>query len=271
MASNSVPVEKSSCRYLDGTQHIDIATELFNTGNTVENLEVDGLIQIMDGLTYIPQLVPEELPASEYEQLSPAADAGISYQMTSSSLPAPNPDASAPSTSLSSQYFHNSYQMTPSFLPATIPPNSAPSTSSSPQEDSSSSYQMTLSLLPPSPDNNSAIPTSSQQAPEFNNLFTGTRPTAPAPKPSQRLSKATANSLKQWFDANISHPYPNTEATQMLARTNNITIIQVRKWFSNRRPRSRKSNTQSVPSDTTHDNQSATTATTNLHPSQPPI
>ena len=93
MASNSVPVEKSSCRYLDGTQHIDIAAELFNTGNTVENLEVDGLIQIIDGLTYIPLLVPEQLPASEYEQLSPAADASLSYQMTSSSLPASNPDA----------------------------------------------------------------------------------------------------------------------------------------------------------------------------------
>ena len=236
---------------MDGTQHIDIATDLHNTGNTVENLEVDELIQIMDGLTYTPQLVPEELPASEYEQLTPAADASYNYQMTSSTLPASNPDASAPSTSSPPQYFNNSFQMTPSFLPSTIPTDYATSTSSSPREDSSSSYQMVSSLLPLSPVNNCAIPTSSQQAPEFNNLVTGTRPTAPAPKPSQRLSKATANSLKQWFDANISHPYPNTEATQMLARTNNITIIQVRKWFSNRRSRNRKSNTQSVPTDTT--------------------
>ena len=64
MASNPVPVQMSSCRYLDDTQHIHIATELYNLGYSVENFKVDELIQIMDGLTYIPQLVPEQLPVS---------------------------------------------------------------------------------------------------------------------------------------------------------------------------------------------------------------
>ena len=128
MASNPVPVETSSCRYLDGTQHIDIAAELCNIGNSVENLQMDELIETMDGLTYIPQLVPEQLPSSEYGQL-PSPE----YEQ----LPAPRD-------------FNIGYQMNPCPLPAAMPDNAISSTSS---EDSNVSDHMTPSH-PPSEFNN---------------------------------------------------------------------------------------------------------------------
>ena len=274
MASNSVPVEKYSCRYLDGTQHIDIETDLYNIGNTVEDLQVDGLIQIMDGLTYIQQLVPEELPAPEYKQIPALGDFNIGYQMALSTLPATIPYNSAPSVpsspgdssincymtpgTLPAKYIPNSftpstsvtpgdsnmsYQMMPSTLPATIPHRFAPLTSSLPV-DSNISYQMTPSLLPATIPDNFAIPTTSHPPPESNNLSTSVRP--PAPKTSLRMSKAAAKGLKQWFDSNSNNPYQNKKETQMLARKYDITVVQVRKWFANRRLRSRKQKKQSA-------------------------
>ena len=209
MASNSVSSEKYSCRYLDGTQHIDIAAELYNIGNSVEDLQMDELIQIMDGLTYIQQLVPEQLLSSEFEQLPAPAD------------------------------FNSSYQMTLSLLPATIPGDSA--TSSSPG-DSNFSYQMTPSLLPATIPDDSAIPTSSHPPTESNNISTFARPKAP--KTSLRMSKTAARGLKQWFDSN--NPYPNKKETKMLASNYDITVVQVRKWFSNRRLRNKKPKTPSA-------------------------
>lgn len=44
--------------------------------------------------------------------------------------------------------------------------------------------------------------------------------------------------LNEWFDDHITHPYPQMEEKERLARRGNITLKQVNAWFSNRRNRS---------------------------------
>nr|BAW32717.1 spiralian-TALE-C homeobox protein [Nipponacmea fuscoviridis] len=58
------------------------------------------------------------------------------------------------------------------------------------------------------------------------------------------LSKSTIQKLETWYTAHEEHPYPNNEVTEDLSRACGITYSQVRKWFANKRNRSR--NTKSL-------------------------
>ena len=282
MASNPVPAEESSCRYMDGTQHIDIAAELYNIGYSVE--EVNRLIQLTGGHTYIPEQVPEQilapeytqfsipedkqLPTQDYNKLSVAEDEQLPTQdYNKLSVPEdeqlPTQDYNKLSVpedeQLPTQDYNensipeyeqlstfadanNSYEMSPSYRLPATPDNSSPSTPFA-EGDANMNYQMP----------------SSYRLPQFNNPFTFAKPTAPAPKASLRLGKRATEGLKQWHESystnsNSRHPYPTDEATRMLARTYNITPRQVKKWFARKRQRNRKPKTEPAPTmNTTND------------------
>ncbi|KAK3102402.1 hypothetical protein FSP39_011151 [Pinctada imbricata] len=53
------------------------------------------------------------------------------------------------------------------------------------------------------------------------------------------LSKQAIRLMEVWYHAHIDHPYPDTQDTETLATTGNITEEQVKKWFANKRNRSR--------------------------------
>ena len=229
MTSNPVPAEESSYRYLDGAQHLDIAAELYNIGYSVE--EVNRLIQLTDGHTYIPEQTPEQIPAPEYTQLSIPEDEQLPTQ-DYSQLPTPEYEQlPIPADA------NISYEMSPSYRSPAIPDNSSPSTSFA-EGDANMNYQMP----------------SSYRLPQFNKPFIFAKPTAPAPKASLRLGKRATEGLKQWYNSYSRHPYPTDEATRMLARTYNITPRQVKKWFARKRQRNRKPKTEPAPTmDTTND------------------
>ena len=43
--------------------------------------------------------------------------------------------------------------------------------------------------------------------------------------------------MERWYQHNEEHPYPNQDATQLLATAGSISPEQVKKWFANRRLR----------------------------------
>ena len=103
MASNSdVEVVKHSCRYMDGTQNLDILMQQSNV-NSIKRLDVRKLIYDTINLSYIPELVPEERHQLLLAQGLPAGDSNVpvSPQMASSSLSpdVPHSASSAPLTS----------------------------------------------------------------------------------------------------------------------------------------------------------------------------
>ena len=104
MASNpDVEVVRRSCRYMDGTQDLDIPVQQSNV-NSIKRLDVRKLIYDTINLSYIPELVPEERHQPLLAQGLPAEDSNVpvSPQMASSSLSpdVPHSASSAPLTSL---------------------------------------------------------------------------------------------------------------------------------------------------------------------------
>ena len=90
-------------------------------------------------------------------------------------------------------------------------------------------HEMTSSLLPLS----------------FYNIQSDVR--SPAPKCNTGLSKEGRQRLNNWFESNRHHPYANKKVTEMLARTCNITALQVRKWLTNKRMRNKQPKSQTAP------------------------
>ena len=52
-----------------------------------------------------------------------------------------------------------------------------------------------------------------------------------------RLTPTAISIMERWYQHNEEHPYPNQEATQLLATAGSISPEQVKKWFANRRLR----------------------------------
>ena len=53
------------------------------------------------------------------------------------------------------------------------------------------------------------------------------------------LSKRAVNMMEEWFQRNYEHPYPSPTAVEALAKAGDITPEQVKKWFANKRNRSK--------------------------------
>ena len=120
--------------------------------------------------------------------------------------------------------------------PSPAPSNSLPPASPAPGCDNSIN-QFNAKYPPPAP----------------NNVINFSGPRAPAPRRGVvRLSKSVVEVLNKWFDIHSEHPYPDEETVEILSSICNITAAQVKKWFSNKRTRSkRQSKTQTPTSPTT--------------------
>ena len=120
--------------------------------------------------------------------------------------------------------------------PSPAPSNSLPPASPAPGCDNSS-HQFNANFPPPAP----------------NNVINFTGPRAPAPRRGVvRLSKSAVEVLHKWFDIHSEHTYPDEETVEILSSICNITAAQVKKWFSNKRTRSkRQPKTQTPTSPTT--------------------
>ena len=55
--------------------------------------------------------------------------------------------------------------------------------------------------------------------------------------------------LNEWFDDHLSHPYPQMEEKERLAKRGNISVKQVNAWFSNRRNRSQNTKPKRIQRD----------------------
>ncbi|KAK3099947.1 hypothetical protein FSP39_012268 [Pinctada imbricata] len=67
-----------------------------------------------------------------------------------------------------------------------------------------------------------------------------TRPPTQYSAPTQpSLSQRSIRLMEVWYHAHIDHPYPDTQDVETLATAGNITEEQVKKWFANKRNRSR--------------------------------
>lgn len=55
------------------------------------------------------------------------------------------------------------------------------------------------------------------------------------------LSKRAVNMMEEWYQRNFEHPYPSSTAVEALAKAGKITPEQVKKWFANKRNRSKNS------------------------------
>ena len=60
-------------------------------------------------------------------------------------------------------------------------------------------------------------------------------------KKSRLLPKNAVKILESWYQDNLSNPYPSREVTLSMASEGGITVEQIRKWFANKRNRSRNS------------------------------
>ncbi|XP_062566046.1 pre-B-cell leukemia transcription factor 2-like [Saccostrea cucullata] len=55
------------------------------------------------------------------------------------------------------------------------------------------------------------------------------------------LSQKSVQLMEQWYYSHLDHPYPSSDVIEELARRGGIKEEQVKKWFSNKRNRSRRS------------------------------
>ena len=62
-------------------------------------------------------------------------------------------------------------------------------------------------------------------------------------KPRPLLSKKAVRIMETWYDENLDHPYPTTEAYDLIAADGEISVEQVKKWFANKRNRSHNTRT----------------------------
>ena len=52
-----------------------------------------------------------------------------------------------------------------------------------------------------------------------------------------KISGVAIDIMTTWYNRNSEHPYPGYESAEVMAKAGNISIDQVKKWFSNRRQR----------------------------------
>ena len=57
--------------------------------------------------------------------------------------------------------------------------------------------------------------------------------------PPPKITARTAKILTDWYAANLHHPYPEKHEVERLAREGGIKFDQVKKWFANKRVRTR--------------------------------
>ncbi|XP_061171782.1 uncharacterized protein LOC133181267 [Saccostrea echinata] len=55
------------------------------------------------------------------------------------------------------------------------------------------------------------------------------------------LSQKSVQLMEEWYYSHLDHPYPSSDIIEELARRGGIKEEQVKKWFSNKRNRSRRS------------------------------
>ncbi|XP_052797627.1 uncharacterized protein LOC128229838 [Mya arenaria] len=60
-------------------------------------------------------------------------------------------------------------------------------------------------------------------------------------KKSRLLPKHAVKLMETWYSENLENPYPSRETTLTMAAEGSITVEQIRKWFANKRNRSRNS------------------------------
>ena len=51
------------------------------------------------------------------------------------------------------------------------------------------------------------------------------------------LNSVAVRILSSWYQRNKEHPYPSHETCEVMSKASNISVEQVKKWFSNRRMR----------------------------------
>ena len=58
------------------------------------------------------------------------------------------------------------------------------------------------------------------------------------------LSRKAVTMMDEWYTRNFEHPYPSQSAIDALAKAGEITVEQVKKWFANKRNRSKNTKPQ---------------------------
>lgn len=58
---------------------------------------------------------------------------------------------------------------------------------------------------------------------------------------SRLLPKHAVKLMQTWYDENLENPYPSREVTLSMASNGGVSVEQIRKWFANKRNRSRNS------------------------------
>ena len=53
----------------------------------------------------------------------------------------------------------------------------------------------------------------------------------------QPLNSVSVKIMSSWYERNQEHPYPGYETCEVMAKAGNLTVEQVKKWFSNHRRR----------------------------------
>lgn len=56
---------------------------------------------------------------------------------------------------------------------------------------------------------------------------------------SRLLPKHAVKLMQTWYDGNLENPYPSREVTLSMASEGGVSVEQIRKWFANKRNRSR--------------------------------
>jgi hypothetical protein len=56
---------------------------------------------------------------------------------------------------------------------------------------------------------------------------------------SRLLPKHAVKVMQSWYDENLENPYPSREVTLSMASEGGVSVEQIRKWFANKRNRSR--------------------------------
>ncbi|KAL4225600.1 hypothetical protein ACF0H5_016288 [Mactra antiquata] len=56
---------------------------------------------------------------------------------------------------------------------------------------------------------------------------------------SRLLPKHAVQIMQHWYEENLENPYPSREVTQSMASEGGVSVEQIRKWFANKRNRSR--------------------------------
>ncbi|KAH3883405.1 uncharacterized protein LOC127834374 [Dreissena polymorpha] len=62
-----------------------------------------------------------------------------------------------------------------------------------------------------------------------------------ANKKSRLLPKQAVKMMESWYSENLENPYPSRESTLSMAEEGGISVEQIRKWFANKRNRTRNS------------------------------